>query len=99
MSHDQRCLDSNRFGDGFDCICEPDWKAECARLKQAIKEIEDPRNAYGLSLAVEQEKVRLLTAAADKAITWLVTVKADQPAGIIAERARLALEALQAVGR
>lgn len=30
-----------------------------------------------------------------QAITWLVTVKADQPAGIIAHRARLALEALQ----
>jgi hypothetical protein len=31
----------------------------------------------------------------EKAITWLVTVKADQPAGIIADRARLALEALR----
>jgi hypothetical protein len=33
----------------------------------------------------------------DKAITWLVTVKADQPASIIAERAKLALEALRDV--
>lgn len=23
MSHSQRCLSANRFGDGFDCICEP----------------------------------------------------------------------------
>lgn len=30
-----------------------------------------------------------------QAITWLVTVKADQPASIIAHRARLALEALR----
>lgn len=29
------------------------------------------------------------------AITWLVTVKADQPASIIADRARLALKALR----
>lgn len=30
-----------------------------------------------------------------RAITWLVTVRRDQPASIIADRARLALEALQ----
>jgi hypothetical protein len=30
-----------------------------------------------------------------KAITWLVTVKSHQPASIIADRARLALEALR----
>lgn len=23
MSHTRQCLDSNRFGDGFDCICPP----------------------------------------------------------------------------
>ena len=24
MSHSDHCLSANRFGDGFDCICEPD---------------------------------------------------------------------------
>lgn len=72
---------------------------ELAACEQHVRILEEPRNEYGLALAVEQEKVKLLLGAIDKAITWLVTVKADQPAGIIAERARLALGALQAVGK
>jgi hypothetical protein len=39
-THDQRCLDSNRFGDGFDCNCEPDWKALYLAAKARIAELE-----------------------------------------------------------
>ncbi len=89
---------------------QKDWRAYQARIDawlklhdvraaRSINDLENPQNAYGLALSVEQEKVKLLTAAVETAITWLVTVKADQPASIIAGRARLAFEALQAVGK
>lgn len=42
-----------------------------------------------------REEYNELDERVQKAITWLVTVKSDQPASIIADRARLALEALQ----
>jgi hypothetical protein len=40
-------------------------------------------------------RVNELEAKMAEATTWLVTVKAEQPASIIAERARLALAALR----
>jgi hypothetical protein len=39
-SHDQRCLDSNRFGDGFDCNCEPDWQVLYKGLEKKLKDYE-----------------------------------------------------------
>ena len=36
-----------------------------------------------------------LRARIERAVTWLVTVRSDQPASIIADRAKLALEALR----
>ncbi len=60
---------------------------ECRRL--LIRRVEASR--------LDEANTRLAAAEArvQKAITWLVTVRADQPASIIADRARLALEALR----
>jgi len=44
-----------------------------------------------------QEELKRLEARRDKAVTWLVTATDPrQPAGVIAERAHLALDALRA---
>jgi hypothetical protein len=44
-THDQQCLDSNRFGDGFDCNCEPNWKALYQELQKKLKAVEDALEA------------------------------------------------------
>jgi hypothetical protein len=88
MPHDQRCIDSNRFGDGFDCVCEPDWKAEATRLKGELRILRDQvaisgadaRDQYGLSLAVEQEKVKLLIGVVAEAAKLFDMVRAEEAA-------------------
>lgn len=69
-SHDQRCLDSNRFGDGFDCNCEPDWKAlylaAKARIAELEKECEGHIQAYlGLNAGLLGYETRIAQAVAE----------------------------------
>lgn len=44
MSHSQRCISANRFGDGFDCICDEEPLAKAleanAELAARITELE-----------------------------------------------------------
>lgn len=67
-------------------------RREVTRLRDALS-----RDAHATVAGWDAVHTRLAAAeaSAQKAITWLVTVRADQPAGIIADRARLALEALR----
>lgn len=43
MSHSQRCISANRFGDGFDCICDTEplavAQAEAARLRRVLSRL------------------------------------------------------------
>jgi hypothetical protein len=63
-----------------------------AALRVAVRYYDLVRKAWE---GVREEYDELQTHV-DTAVTWLVTVKADQPASIIADRAKLALEALRA---
>lgn len=56
MSHSRRCLDSNRFGDGFDCICDqeplPKALARVAELERLAAAWE--REALGTQEVLEE---------------------------------------------
>lgn len=53
MSHDAHCISANRFGDGFDCVCEPDWKAIAARGRKLLEAASVSGVSPDLKLAIE----------------------------------------------
>lgn len=71
--------DSNRF-----------LEAERVALQARVSELVDPRNAYGLSLAVEQEKVKALLGVVKEAAALLEDgYKVDATADVLAFNARV----------
>jgi hypothetical protein len=77
---------------------EPLHVAIVERLRRKERELLELKEDCTRYQALEFDKGCKLTdssARIQKAMHWLVTVKSDQPAGIIAHRARLALEALR----
>ncbi len=71
---------------------------ENLELHRRVADLEADRErwrALASTMEPQVSELGVLRLRVEKAITWLVTVKSAQPAGIIAERARLALEALR----
>jgi len=81
VSHSQRCLDSNRFGDGFDCICdeEPLPKAlkRIAHLEKLTRETV-PRFEF----AALSEECKEMTEAIREAAGILAKLKAEEMIGL-----------------
>ena len=62
MTHSERCLDANRFGDGFDCICDEEplprasrrieeLTAEVDRLSKALEALTEENNGLVTDVA------------------------------------------------
>ncbi len=65
MSHTRECLDANRFGDGFDCICSQD------SLRKALARIEE----LEMQLATQKGNYERLAMKAELAETELARHK------------------------
>lgn len=73
MSHSERCLSANRFGDGFDCICEPSPQlcpgcgglsvdgGLCSDCRRASDETASYRAGYEAGLRRAQELAKELS--------------------------------------
>ncbi len=68
MSHSQRCLSANRFGDGFYCICDeaalPRALKRIEELTAKVAELTEQRESV---LALAEERVNAANARADAA--------------------------------
>lgn len=64
MSHSQRCLDANRFGDGFDCICDEE------PLPRALAQIEKLQRELAEALQRNQQLIDANARVAADVLQW-----------------------------
>jgi hypothetical protein len=71
------------------------WKRLAKRSRKHYRDLAEAAEADVAVASSLVDDFEALHARVARAITWLVTVKGNQPASIIADRARLALKALR----
>ncbi len=73
------------------------WDKACDLIEELEQELDEFKHAYGWEHSA-QDVLDITNARVQKAITWLVTIKAGQPSCILEDRAKLALTALRGYG-